>query len=206
MGLSMENLDELAKSLEQLKVDYEAYFQGIARTPPEKDFLSIQRNIRKYKEEFIVNTAIKFRLATLVSKFQSYQRYWGRIMKEIEEGRYFRDKFKADLHMGKIKVSQAELEKQMQAKEAGPAAGAQQPAGQKPAKAAATDDAFNSLHKEYMIARLECNQSIEGLTKEQLKQSITKSMPTLQKQFPGKKIEFKVVIENGKAKLKAIPK
>ena len=188
MAVSMEQLDTLDHDIEELKKNYEAYFQGIARVPPEKDFAKIQTSLRRLKEEWTVNTAVKFRLSSLVSKFQSYSRYWGRIMKEIEEGRYHRDRFKADLHARERGMS--------------PAAGQQGAAR----AAGADDENLAALHKEYMMARLECNQSIEGLSKRQLEDSIKKSLPSLQKRYPDKKIEFKVVVENGKAKLKAIPR
>jgi len=198
MALDMEMLGELDHDLEELKKNYEQYFQGTARIPPEKDFTRIQQTIRRFKEEkLVVNTAIKFRLASLVSKFQSYARYWSRIMTEIEEGRYFRDRFKADLRVGKLTK---EGEKEADAKK-----------GKVPTSRDADgdhldDDLLTHLHKEYMMARLECSQSVDGLTRDQLKQSIAKSKPALEKQYPGKKIEFKVVIENGKAKLKAVPR
>jgi hypothetical protein len=188
----MDMLGQLDHDIEELKKTYEAYFQGTNRIPPEREFARVQKTIRQFKEEkLVVNTAIKFRLATLVSKFQAYSRYWARVMNEIAEGRYFRDKFKADLRVGKITP-----------------AGEEEAAVQKPAAESINPDEQKllSLHKEYMMARLECNQDVKGLTKEQLKHSIAKSLPALQKQYPGKKIEFKVVIEGGKAKLKAVPK
>lgn len=195
MPITMENLDELDKKIEDLRKNYEAYFQGLNRIPPEKDFQQIQQTIRRYKEEHVVNTAIKFRLSTLISKFQAYSRYWARVMREIEEGRYVRDRFKAELHFKE--------------REGATVAGTQQAPATSATKSAEElldNEKLASLHKEYMIARLECNQKIEGLTKEHLRQSIEKSLPELKKRYPGKKIEFKVVIENGKAKLKAIPR
>lgn len=195
MALEMEMLSEIDHDIEELKKNYEQYFQGSARIPPLKDFTRIQQTIRRFREEkLVVNTAIKFRLASIVSKFQSYSRYWSRIMTEIEEGRYFRDRFKADMRVGKLdaggqKVAEGKKDKDATA-----------PAPHD------NDDLMAQLHKEYMMARLECNQTVEGLSRDQLKQSISKSIPALQKQYPGKKIEFKVVVENGKAKLKAVPR
>lgn len=193
MSVTMENLEELDKKIEDLRKNYEAYFQGMNRIPPERDFQQIQHTIRRYKEEYIVNTAIKFRLSTLIAKFQAYSRYWARVMREIEEGRYVRDRFKAELHFKQ--------------RDGATVAGSQQTASAaKPADDVLDNEKLADLHKQYMIARLECNQKIEGLTKDHLRQSIEKSLPELKKRHPGKKIEFKVVIENGKAKLKAIPR
>ena len=192
MALDMEMLVELDHDIDELKKNYEQYFQGMSRRPPEREFTRIKQTIRRFREEkLIVNTAIKFRLATLVSKFQSFSRYWSRVMTEIEEGRYFRDRFKADLRVGKLP---SEEEKAAGTKKTGAA------------PAPTEDEHLTLLHKEYMMARLECSQTVEGLSRDQLKASISKSLPDLEKQYPGKKIEFKVVIEGGKAKLKAIPK
>ena len=171
-----------------MKIDrknYEQYFMGMLRIPREREFTRIQGLIRKLKNIYSPNTAVKFRLESLVSKFQSYQRYWMRIMREIEEGRYHRDKFKADMRVGKVDRS---------------APGRVQASDKK------FDEDIEKLHKEYMMARLECNQNIDGLSKKKLKQSIQKSLPQLRQKYKGKDVKFRVVVEGGKAKLKAVPK
>ncbi len=183
--LNMEVLAKLGNDVEDLKRDYEQYFMGMQRIPPEREFVRIQGIIRKLKNIYSSNTAVKFRLESLVAKFQSYARYWSRIMHEIEEGRYVRDKFKADLRVGKA---------------AGPGQAAK-PSGDKK-----FDEDMDNLYKEYMMARIECNQTTEGLNKEKLKDSIKKSIPQLRQRYKGKDVKFRVVVEGGKAKLKAVPK
>lgn len=184
MPIDQDDLSELDYDVGELKKNYELYFQGINKIPPERDFVKVQSTMRRYRAEWTTNTAIKFRLSALVSKFQAFSRYWNRVMKEIEEGRYHRDLFKADMRVGKVTS----------------------PTSVKAKSITEDDERISDLHKKFMMARLECSQGVEGMTMEKLKASIEKSLPQLQKKYPGKKIEYKVVIEKGKAKLKAIPK
>lgn len=185
LELNMEILAKLEKDVQDLKKNYEAYFMGMERIPPERELVRIQGIMRKLRNIYTNNTAVKFRRESLVAKFQSYHRYWMRIMKEIEDGRYVRDRFKADLHMGKQNQGAA-AKKPVATKEGG--------------------QDMDKLYKEYMTARIECNQGTEGLSKDKLASSIKKSLPQLKQRYKGKNVEFRVVIEGGKAKLKALPK
>lgn len=186
LEINLEVLAKLDRNLEDLKRDYEQYFLGTLRIPPEREFARIQGVIRKLRQIYTNNTAVKFRMESLVSRFQSMSRYWSRIMKEIEEGRYVRDRFKADIRVGKAD----------KAAEAGRAKGSADQA----------DKHMDNLYKEYMMARLECNQPTEGFSKEKLKASIEKTLPQLKQRYKGKDLQFRVVVEDGKAKLKALPK
>jgi len=187
--LNMETLAKLDRDLDDLKKNYEQYFMGIQRTAPERELVRVQGVVRKLKNMYTANTAVRFRLESFVAKFQSYARYWARVLLEIEEGRYSRDRFKADMRVGKLKEEPGKAGKLAQ-KASGPK----------------LDQDIDKLFKEYMMARIECNQPTEGLTKEKIKESLEKSIPELQQRYKGKNIQFRVVVEGGKAKLKALPK
>jgi hypothetical protein len=189
LELNMETLAKLERDLDDLKKNFEQYFMGIQRIAPEREHVRVQGVIRKLKNIYTANTAVRFRLESFVAKFQSYSRYWNRILLEIEEGRYVRDRFKADMRVGKLakdgSVTKAE----------------------KPVEApSALNQDVDKLFKEYMMARIECSQPTEGLSKDKVKESLEKSVPQLKERYKGKEIQFRVVIEGGKAKLKAFPK
>ncbi|WP_428265231.1 MXAN_5187 C-terminal domain-containing protein [Haliangium sp.] len=84
-------LDALEKLLERTKVLYEQYFMGIQKMAPSQLHRDVERRIRELTQEQIRNTALRFRLTTLTQKFGSYNTYWKRTMRAIEQGRYVRD-------------------------------------------------------------------------------------------------------------------
>lgn len=99
-GLSPAEIDarlqEFEHRIEELKHEYEMYFNGISRRPPETLFKQVSRLHRQLEyKTFIRNTAQKFRLRSLVQRFSSYKQYWERIRRQIEEGTYVRDIKKA---------------------------------------------------------------------------------------------------------------
>lgn len=86
-----EQLEELEKRLERAKVLYEQYFMGIQKIPPGQLHRDLERRIRELTQRQIRNTALRFRFTTLSQKFGSYNTYWKRTMRQIEQGTYLRD-------------------------------------------------------------------------------------------------------------------
>src|SRR5713101_6938290 len=80
-----------------LQVLYEKYFLGIDRRPPEAQRRQVSEKMRLLKTTTVKNTALKFRIQTLFAKLISFERMWDRTLREIEEGTYKRDVFKAKL-------------------------------------------------------------------------------------------------------------
>lgn len=189
--LDGENLDLLEKRIEELRMWYEQFFLGSRRTPPEQQKTSVQYLIRRLSNQQNPNYQIRFRFQQLVAKFNSYNQYWERIMHQIETGTYKRDLFKAAMHSG-----------------ASPAAAEQKKGkGRKPGKeGGVSDQKVDKLYDEMVKARKSLNQSVEGLSKEKLHATIKKQLPKLQEKYKDKKVDFKVVVEGGQAKLKATVK
>ncbi|HUH02252.1 MAG TPA: MXAN_5187 C-terminal domain-containing protein [Kofleriaceae bacterium] len=86
-----ERLDVLEKQLDRLKVMYEQYFMGIQKIPPAQLHRDVERGIRDMTQLNIRNTGLRYRFSTIGQKDGSYNSYWRRIMREIEQGRYVRD-------------------------------------------------------------------------------------------------------------------
>ena len=64
---------------------------GIQRIAPSQLHRDAERKIRELTQIQIRNTALRFRFTTLSQKFGSYNSYWRRTMRAIEQGRYIRD-------------------------------------------------------------------------------------------------------------------
>lgn len=88
-----DTLHDLDRTIERCKVMYEQYFMGIQKTSVAAAQLhrTAERKIRELTQANIRNTALRFRLTTLTQKFGSYNTYWRRTLRLIEQGKYIRD-------------------------------------------------------------------------------------------------------------------
>ena len=181
-----DDIAVLEKKLIQLKTDYEQYFLGMQKTAPERLRTEVQKLIQFYSNQMITNTALNYRYKMAVAKFNSYIGYWNRVIREIEDGKYVRDVFKMKLH-----------ERIM------PPASPAQPAKQKE-EAIPEDDRIKKIYLEYVEARKDTNEPIPKF--EAVADLIKKQTPAIKEKYKASSVDFKVVVEDGKAKLKAVPK
>ncbi|MDB4958866.1 MAG: hypothetical protein JWO36_6435 [Myxococcales bacterium] len=84
-------LDVLDKTLDRLKVLYEQYFLGIQKSAPAYLHTDVERKLRDLTQISIRNTGLRYRFATLQQKFGSYNSYWRRTLRQIENGTYGRN-------------------------------------------------------------------------------------------------------------------
>ena len=89
-------LEELESRLERLRALYEQYFMGIERIEPAIPRKDIDRRIYVLRREKIRNTAKRFKLQTIISRYNTFQQYWQRICREIEQGTYKRHVIRAE--------------------------------------------------------------------------------------------------------------
>jgi phosphoenolpyruvate synthase/pyruvate phosphate dikinase len=185
-----EDLGELDEALTNLQVLYEKYFLGIDRRPPDQERKRVSSKMRELRTTMVRNTALKFRINTMFAKLISFERVWDRTLREIEEGIYKRDVFKAKLHM-------RERDGKKDGK-AGPASSQQAPE--------ITETQLRKLYDTYLVARQRCGEPTEGISFESVATRIRAQVPQLMEKHKARNIEFKVVIKGGKAVLKAIPR
>ncbi|HEY5934026.1 MAG TPA: MXAN_5187 C-terminal domain-containing protein [Kofleriaceae bacterium] len=86
-----EALDLLDQTLDRVKVLYEQYFLGIQKQPPQFLHTDVERKLRDIAQLQIRNTALRYRFVTLQQKFGSYNAYWRRTLRQIENGTYLRN-------------------------------------------------------------------------------------------------------------------
>jgi hypothetical protein len=89
-------LEELETRLERLRALYEQYFMGIERIEPQIPRKDVDRRIYVLRREKIRNTAKRFKLQTIISRYNTFQQYWQRICREIENGTYKRHVLRAE--------------------------------------------------------------------------------------------------------------
>src|ERR1700761_5068235 len=69
---------------------------GIERIEPQIPRKDVDRRIYVLRREKIRNTAKRFKLQTIISRYNTFQQYWQRICREIENGTYKRHVIKAE--------------------------------------------------------------------------------------------------------------
>ena len=225
---------ELEGEIASLRAKYEQYFLGIERKPPSKEHADLKKRVANLRNTFVRQTAMKFRVDAVTQKMATYERLWSRTLQEIEAGTYKRDLFKLKLHQ-KDKEPPKPVEKKPDAaaKPGAPVAGkpvapvaavpgkpsapgAVPGAAARPAAMAAapggaapgqlSDQKMKAIFDAYVTAKKRCNEDVSKLSFDSLSQTLRKQVPELMKQHNAKSVEFKVVIKDGKAILRALPK
>ncbi|HUS32577.1 MAG TPA: hypothetical protein VMZ53_28945, partial [Kofleriaceae bacterium] len=84
-------LDGLDLTMDRLKTLYEQYFLGIQKQAPSFIHNDVERKLRDLTQLNVRNTGLRYRLATLQQKFGSYNSYWRRTLRQIENGTYIRN-------------------------------------------------------------------------------------------------------------------
>lgn len=80
-----EDLNDLEEWIRRLRVEYEIFFNGHRRKPPEDLKTRVERQVKRLAE-VNMNFSERFRYNTLVGRFYVYRDHWRRIMQEREQG------------------------------------------------------------------------------------------------------------------------
>lgn len=176
-----EELQHLEIKIKQLKMEYEQFFMGSRPREPILTRSEVQKIVARFSNTPIQNTALRFRFNNLCSRYHAFKRQWDSILKRIEDGTYERQVFRANL----------KDRERAQTKTARPdGAGAQ----------GGTD-----LYDAYLAARRECGEGTKGIDRERLDGVLAKQRAAIQEKYGCEDVRFRVVVENGKTKLKATP-
>jgi len=81
-----EELNLLEDNIRKLKVDYDVYFAGGVKKPPDDVEWRIRNVIKKYSDARALNLQQQFRYNTLAQKYAVFSDLWRRKLKIKEEG------------------------------------------------------------------------------------------------------------------------
>jgi hypothetical protein len=174
-----EELRVLDHKLKQLKLDYDRYFLGTRPREPVVLRADVDKLIAVYSNQAIMNSGLRFRFSSICSRYQAHKRQWCEILRQIEQGTYARHRFKAALH---------ERQRAPVAPEAAAA----------PAEAQVGD-----LFEAYRAARESCGQETSNVTPVALERVLSEQRAVLRARYGDAEFSFRVVIEGGRAKIKA---
>jgi hypothetical protein len=182
MALIDEELQILENKVKMLKQDFEQYFLGTRPREPIQLRAEVQKQILIHSNTPIQNTAARFRFNSINSRFQAFKRRWDTTLRQIEAGTYKRHVFKADLRDRQREVSQDET---------------------KTRAAAASGGQDTNIFETYRDAMLATGQDTSALTPAKLQKAIAKQEAALKKKLGCERVDFKVVVKDGKVRLKA---
>ena len=172
----------LDNKLNVLITRYEQYFIGLEKREPLQLLGEVEKLVRCYTGVPIHNTMYKHRFNMLVARLNTYREHWNRILKLMEEGRYSRDRFISDLHLRQKNKPEKKLSE---------------------SHTASADSDLDRLVHEFREARIACNLPVDKITRELISATIEKQKPALAARLGTDHLAFRVVIEDGKPKLKA---
>jgi len=199
-----QKLDRLEVRMAQLRNRYEQFFLGLERKVPHPEREAIRKELEHFKNISINNTSVRFRYNSVWNRFLAYERMWLRTLRDIEEGRYSKDLFKLRLHRRERGAPQAEdidTSSFDDDEPPPPSPGEARPSGSGP-----SEERMRALYAAYLAAKQECRQPTAGLTFEAMATQLREQVPSLLEQTKARAIDFKVVIRDGKASLRAVPK
>ncbi|RYG80220.1 hypothetical protein EON77_08295, partial [bacterium] len=93
-------IGEIEVRLERMRSLYSQYFAGIEKLEPlvvRKDF---DRRLEVLRKMQIRNTGLRFRFQVVLQRYNTYQTYWLRLCRQIENGTYKRDLRRAQARFG----------------------------------------------------------------------------------------------------------
>jgi hypothetical protein len=184
--LADEDLRILENKLNVLKLDYERYFLGTRPREPLMARQEIQKFVTQWANMPIQNTAMRFRFNSLNARYQALKRQWDNILRQMEAGTYKRDIFKAKLRSGAQKP-------------------AGKPGGSDAEQGVASSKAGDALFESYRDAAMACGQNVKGLSAKKLQAVVNKQTRALKDKLGCQDVQFRVVVQKGKVKLKAAP-
>jgi len=195
----LENrFSEFDKRVFVLKIEYEKYFSGLTQIEPVKERDELRRIMRNFQKEFIPVTRQKYRLRMLRARFSQIELYWNRNLVMIERGTHPKMKFRADLHDKERRSMLAEME-QAQAE-----ALRRKPRKPQVSQSQREDKAYRQVFDSYMKLRKKTGQS-HDMSYDSVRATLSKQVRTIKSRYRCKTVKFKVSIEDGKAKVKAVP-
>ncbi len=177
MGI-VEDIEHFEQSLKELIIKYEQYFLGLEKREPVKLLEEVERLSRRYTAAAVSNTMLLFRYNSLKSRLVSYRQHWNRTNRLIEEGKYSRDRFK-------MQRGQSSAPRDVQS---------------------AAESELDQVFREYSEACRLCNIPMANITKEAIAASLEKNRAAIRDKYQCRDLEFRVMVEDGKPKIKARPK
>ncbi len=164
----------LTAQVDKLILDWERFFAGERKTPPQNERQAVARRLRLLGESGFRTHANQFRLEQLQQRFMTYNALWERQLRLKEEGR----SQGAPMRRAGVR-SNEDTSKPVQEGE----------------------DAVGRLYERYCSAKRSLGEDVR-LDRESFASRLARQAATLEKRL-GTSVTFDVVVRDGKVKLAA---
>ncbi len=177
-----DRIRRLEHDIQRLKVAYDQYFSGIERRPPDLLAGKVAKEVRTLTSTVMTNTAQRFKSQQLISRYNTYQQFWQKNLRDLEEGRRPRRVVRggsastAKPQPGVFEVTTGATERDQMEK------------------------LFSALNHEYKKTG-----NGKGPDMNKLREALTEQTKTIREKYGVEKVAFRVVNEEGKVKIKAAP-
>ena len=217
-----EAVEQLERFLQMVNTEYEMHFLGIVKRAPEEKARELKRMFADLEKVEITNTQLAFKLRVIRTRHNTLSLKWLRTMRQIEDGTYRRHRFMAKVH-DKENAKKSQDSKQLReeiralargdeppappAEEQEPPASTEPSAARRPAPRK-QEGSFHAgsqqLFKEYMRVREELGEST-AINQQSLSRTLQRHAAAIKTRYKARDVKFRVVVENGKSKVKAVP-
>ncbi|MBI1739102.1 MAG: hypothetical protein HYR58_07630 [Acidobacteria bacterium] len=201
MATVEEDLNQLEKDIRQLKIEYDMYFGGGRKRPPQETLWRAEQMIKRYSERGAdMNFSQRFRFNNLSQNFVKNMEVWRKKLKQKEEGFVQR-------HFGAAaKAIEAQREKEPHPEPppaAAVASGSRRPSGPPSLYEVACSDPdrepekVQQLYKALLEAKTKAGEKTDALTLDNFQDFVRLKTQQLKKQAGS------ITMEDGQVKLKA---
>ena len=176
-------IDRLESRLEELRVCYEQHFIDIIPQAPDAMRKEVARTIRHLLKAPFKNSQVRFRLRTVIHRYQTYSSYWERVLKEREEGRFVRDLFKVEMREKSLEEARKDQ-----------------------TNAGKAERGLKQLYSTYEEAIRKTGGSTDNLNFDSFRKNLIEKAKQMKDEHGVKKLHYKVQVKDGRVILKATPK
>ncbi|MBW2281657.1 MAG: hypothetical protein JRG76_08380 [Deltaproteobacteria bacterium] len=176
-----EALDTFEINLKRLRIEYEQYFKGAIKREPYQLLGRVQKVVTGFASDPPRRVSQKFRFNSLVARFQSLRQLWGRTQRELERGVHSTQRFRNKHTSDGPAAPKVELD---------------HGGGKK--------TGIDQLTDALIAARRKIGQDSKGVSKERIAAMVAQQRQAIAAKYGDDvKVAFRVVVEDGKAKVKA---
>jgi hypothetical protein len=173
-----QKIQMLERDLREQVKNWERFFSGRLRVPPEVERTRFAQRLRSLAEQNFNRRADQFRVEQLQHRFMSYSQNWERMLREREEGRLQRDEGVSG------RGTQPHIE-----------------AANGPTVTSVDSPGRGSLYDRYVAAKRQLGLDVR-MGRSEFEKQLEKQRGQLQKNL-GRQVQFEVRVEDGKVKLAA---
>jgi hypothetical protein len=199
-----EDLEHIENGIRKLKIQYELFFVGAEKIPPNKLREEVDRLVRKYSNMSFQRAADRFYFNNVLSRYNAYAELWNKQLKQREEGR---------LPSGRPALRSVGP---AAGQEAGPGRVPAPPASRAPAGAATDpavrvsldsveESALQNLYNHLGAARARVGQGDALPAYEHFREQVRSQLQALRQKGVQGQVEFRVSVQDSKVSLKARP-